>query len=285
MKPKLEHHVVIFIIACILSSGYIVGCFKTAGISGPTVEQLSDAAKKQKSSTEVIDKEASSIQKTSNEDHSKESAGKIKEANVNLKNNIEVLSKEAQAKDALEKRLEEADNRIKELEEEDNKFTEWVCKIAIVAGMFLTAIGIVIFIKTGFTQWEVGALGIALTLTSGITTWFFANIIWFVIGIGVIALLGVLLWVFLRTDKTAEAAVQVSEMLKHEIKTLNKIEFSNINEKEEYVKYDEVKGILTKIFGDNVHHGQAGSIQTEGVYNHITAKRKKIINRAKSFYN
>jgi len=273
-------------LAIIFMMFLLVGCFNTIpdNIPGSTPEALSDAADKQRDSTEVIDNEATKILITSKEDKSKQSAGKIKEANVNLKNNVEVLEKEAESKKSLEEALVKASERIKELEEEDNKFVLWVCRISVTLGVLLTAVGAVIFIKSGMTQWEVGALGLSLTTAAGITMWFFANIIWFIIGIAVIALCGVLLWVFLRTDKVAESSVQVAEMLKKRIKRLQPIMDDDLNPNEKYVHYEDVMEIITDIFGDDTHAGIAGANQPDGVIAHITAKRKKIHKKVKSVY-
>lgn len=268
----------------ILSAGYITGCFKTAEITGPSVEQLSDAAAKQEASTEIIDKEASSIQRKSKEDSSKLSAGKIKEANVDLKNNISLLSEEAKAKEDAEQQLQEANERIAELEAEDNAWITWMCRIAVTIGVLMTAVGIVIFIKSGMTQWEVGALGVSLTLSGGLAMWFFANMIWFILGIFALAAIGVILWVFLRTDRVAEESVNVAEMLKGRIKKLNVIESNEIEEDGRYVNYDEVTAIITDIFGDDTHQGLAGVSQSEHVKANITAKRKKLQKKLKTIY-
>lgn len=273
---------ILLVAVSLLLTGYMVSCFQTADIGGPSVEQLSDAADKQKSSTAVIDKEATNIQRRSKEDHSKQSAGKIKEANVDLKNNIDILAKEAESKEDAEKQLEKANERIKELEAEDNAWITWMCRIAVTIGVLMTAVGIVIFIKSGFTQWEVGALGISLTMSSGLAMWFFANIIWFILGIFALSAIGVILWVFLRTDKGVEAGVEVGEMLKKRIKNLKAVDETTDGEK--YVKYDDVTAILIDIFGDDTHHGIAGTRQSDGVKAHITAKRKKINNKLKSLY-
>ncbi len=267
-----------------LLAGYVAGCFKTAEFEGPSIDQLNDAAAKQKNSTEIIDEEATSIQKKSQEDDSKLSAGKIKEANVDLKNNIILLSDEAKAKEDAEKALKKANERIEALEAEDNAWIKWLCRGAIGIGLIMTAVGIVIFIKSGMTQWEVGALGISLVVSAGIASWFFANIIWFILGIFVLAAIGVILWVFLRTDEVAEQSVKVAEMLKKRIKKLDVIESHEIEEDGRYVKYDDVNAIITDIFGDDTHHGLAGANQSKGVMANITAKRKKLDKKLKSIY-
>jgi len=272
---------VIMVLVCIVA---LAGCFKTVDQTGPTIEQLTDAASKQKGSTEVIDKEATSIQRKSKEDSSKESAGKIKEANVDLKNNIKVLSQEAKAKEDIEEQLADANKRIEELEEEENAWITWMCRITIGIGMLMTAVGIVIFIKSGFTQWEVGALGISLTVSAGLASWFFANIIWFILGIFVLAVIGVILWVFLRTDKVAESGVHIAEMLKKRIKKLPIVESEDVDDDKKYVDYEEVATIITDIFGDDTHQGIAGSNQSAGVRANITAKRKKLNKIFKTVY-
>lgn len=269
-------------IIIMLLSGYVTGCFLTGKSEGPTVEQLNDAASKQKNSTKIIDTEASNIQRRSKEDQSKESASKIKEANVDLKNNISILAKEADAKEKAEKQLAEANERIEELEAEDNAWIVWMCRIAVTIGVLMTAVGIVIFIKSGMTQWEVAALGMSLTVSGGMAMWFFAHIIWFVLGFFAIAAVGVILWVFLRTDKVGEAGVEVAEMLKKRIKSLQLVENPTTDGK--YVNYDDVQAIITDIFGDHTHQGIAGTAQSTGVKKHITAKRKKIQATVKSIY-
>jgi hypothetical protein len=268
----------------LLSAGYITSCFKTAEITGPTIDQLNDAASKQKASTEVIDSEAKSIQRKSKEDSSKQSAAKIQTANVDLKNNIDILAKEADAKEDAEKALAAANERIAELEAEDNAWITWMCRGAIGIGILMTAVGVVIFIKTGFSQWEVGALGISLTVSAGLASWFFANIIWFIVGIFILAAIGVILWVFLRTDATAEAGIEVAEMLKARIKKLAVIESDEIEEDGRYVNYQEVTAIITDVFGDETHQGMAGTKQSTGVMAHITAKRKKLNKKLKTIY-
>lgn len=268
----------------VLTAMYMTSCFKTAEFTGPTVEQLADAAGKQKNSTEIIDKEATSIQRKSKEDTSKMSAGKIKEANVDLKNNISILSQEAEAKEDAEAALAAANERIADLEAESNAWVKWLCRICIAVGIGMTAVGIVIFIKSGMTQWEVGALGISLVVSAGVASWFFAHIIWFIIGIFVLAAIGVILWVFLRTDAVNESSVEVGEMLKKRIKKLAVIESDEIEEDGRYVNYNEVTQILVDIFGDDTHQGIAGANQSNSVKAHITAKRKKLDKKLRTIY-
>lgn len=271
----------------IISSYILVGCLggtvKPSDI-GSSPKKIEEAAKKQEKSTIIIDEEASKIIDTSKEDTSKASAGIIKEANVDLKNNVQVLKEEAKVKDDLQKKLAKANATIKELKSNDNKFVLWICRIAVALGVIAMAVGAVIFVKTGFSQWEVLGLGASLTVASAFTMWFFANIIWFIIGIFIIALIGVVLWVFLRTDEAVESAVHVGETLKKRIKKLEPIDNGEYTDEEKYVLYEEVMQIITDVFGDDTHHGIAGTNQSKSVVSHITAKRKKLHKKVKSIY-
>lgn len=251
---------------------------------GPSVANLESAAEKQKDATEIIDNEATKIQTTSKEETSKASAGKIKVANVDLQNNIQTLEDEAKAKSSLQEELIKANEKITELQSKDNEFIKWVCRVSIAIGMLLTAIGLIAWIKSGFSMWEIGALGISLTVSAGITTWFFNNIIWFIIGIFSIAIVGVILWVFLKSDKVTESAVEVAEILKKKIKKLEAIELEDIDDDDQYVRYDDVHRIITDVFGDDTHSGIAGAKQSNSVVAHITAKRKKLHSKIKSIY-
>lgn len=253
-------------------------------VPGPTVEALGDAAVKQKDATTIIDKEASKIQKKSKEDASKASAGKIREANVQLKNNVDILEQEADAKETLEGMLVDANEEIAELKANDNAVIRYITYGLIGLGTVLMAVGAILFVKSGMTQWEVAALGLSFVTSAMLTNWLAANFIWFIVGLAGIALVGVILWVFLRTDKVSESAVKVAEMLKHEIKELEFVESEDTEDDEQYVLYADVQGILDKVFGNQMHAGQAGAMQSDGVVAHITAKRKKLIKKAKSFY-
>lgn len=255
----------------IMLGALVTGCFET--FDGAA--NLDAATTGIRKATDRIDAKADTIIKTTKEPTSKANAEGIKEDTKGMKEDIAELEKGSAD-------LEKAQARIKELEEKDHAAVRYITYGLIGLGTLLMAVGAVLMFKTGFTQWEVAALGLALVGSSLLTNWLAANFIWFILSIGGIALVGVILWVFLRTDKVAEASVQVGEMLKKRIKNLRIVDDPKGGE--QYVNYTDVQAILKDVFGDDTHHGIAGMLQSDQVKANITAKRKKLHGKLKSLY-
>ena len=214
---KLHTGVLLSIVFCLLS-GYMVSCWSAAnhgelGNTGATSEELTEAADKQKSATDKIDTEATSIEVTTKEKSSKQSAVKIKDANKDLKDNIRVLENEAATKDQLTQDYEALLKDYNKLKDKyDSSFrtiTYWLYGI----GALLTAAGIFLAIKTAGEFWYAPLAGVSLIVTAVGAVWIEDNIGKILIAITVIlGLLGIRLWII--KDRVGKSAIKVAEQLK-----------------------------------------------------------------------
>lgn len=280
------------VLCCIIAMFLIVAGCVSDGVdinTGAQPAELTEAAEKQEKATDTIDKEAGKIIKKTKEEGSKKSAVKIKDANSELKQNVEVLEKEAEAKKSLlaeivvlKKEVGDLKEKIKELNESFSTTQKIFVYGGLGIGMVLMALGIFIFVKSGLTAWEALIPGPALIISSLLTMWLISNFKWILLGTGILIVIGVVLKLFLFQDETIEETTKVGEQLKSKMKKLagdiREFEWeegTDIDQVQENLA-QRVELILEQVFGDDTHGGLAERSQSKKVRGYITGKRKKV---------
>ena len=236
--------------------------------SGPTAELLQDGAAVQKKNTDVIETEASKIDKTTKEPETKKSAKIIIVANDELKANQALLEQASKGKEEAvaayklkEKELvaskkETADWKEK-YEGKVSAFMIWIKGI----GVLMIPIGLFLMFKVAGERIWVSVAGVCCIVTGMVVEWIEANFIWILVGIVTAAgIAGWRLWVQQR--RTVYSATRANEILKHEIKALDETEVD--------MKTKVGTQILEKVFGEYHNDGLMSNDPTTVSYTHLT---------------